>query len=509
MKDEGNKCMNSKEYINAISYYTKGLLIVKNDITLLSNRSEAYLRMGYFMSALRDCDNILKINPNHEKSLYRKARALENIRPSNIENLKEAIDIYNKLINNENKDIINYRIDICNNKFNNLNGFYKSKDMIEEEKNIINEINCCRIYNSSIKESNFSDYINKKIHKTYDNKKGVFLIATETIKQGELLIVEKALTYVFVHEYEKFKNEMKFSIPNNEYYDSQYEIYQLLERKLEDEFMFKEKNNIEYLSQLYNNNSDKNLDERIKSFKKDDIANIIKSNAILTIRNDNIDYKDVCYGIWYMTSFINHSCLPNAYYYGIGPYIIIKTIKDINQGEEISISYVEPKPFDERTYSLNKWNFNCICDLCINENLQLENKNYKYINKKLDKVRINLLKNYITSYDQMKYFFNKNGKNLKTKFIKWIKNILNLNYDSFISFIFYKQSSIIISYTDDDELKCILYEKAYEIIKNISIREGYDILLNYNHFCSSILSKEKLKWLSYELEYIRNIILLE
>ena len=105
----------------------------------------------------------------------------------------------------------------------------------------------------------------------------------------------------------------------------------------------------------------KTKEERMKSFEysDDNIRDIISTNAILTLRNDRkkIAPFELCYGLYINCSFFNHSCDPNCFYYGIANMLIVKTIKDIKKGEELTVSYIEPKPAYMRKNEISKWEF--------------------------------------------------------------------------------------------------------------------------------------------------------
>ncbi|KAL6897058.1 hypothetical protein GGI43DRAFT_106339 [Trichoderma evansii] len=71
-------------------------------------------------------------------------------------------------------------------------------------------------------------------------------------------------------------------------------------------------------------------------------------------------------GIWLQASYSNHSCLPNATRAFIGDMMIVRAVRDIPAGGEIFMGYSPlGKPFDERQKRLkNSYGFECDCDLC-------------------------------------------------------------------------------------------------------------------------------------------------
>lgn len=82
-KEEGNKSFSSKEFSNAISLYTEALNHLKNAtndeskelmVILYSNRAACQLAIKEWDLAIKDGTSALEIDPDHEKSIYRRAQ---------------------------------------------------------------------------------------------------------------------------------------------------------------------------------------------------------------------------------------------------------------------------------------------------------------------------------------------------------------------------------------------------------------------------------------------------
>ncbi|KAL2610497.1 hypothetical protein R1flu_029070 [Riccia fluitans] len=70
-------------------------------------------------------------------------------------------------------------------------------------------------------------------------------------------------------------------------------------------------------------------------------------------------------GLWILPSFVNHSCVANAIHNILGDTMFIRAVRDIDEGEEIFLSYVDPlHNFLERTSKLEERGFRCRCSLC-------------------------------------------------------------------------------------------------------------------------------------------------
>lgn len=76
-----------------------------------------------------------------------------------------------------------------------------------------------------------------------------------------------------------------------------------------------------------------------------------------------------------LTSYINHSCLPNVTKLSKGNLSICKTILPIKRGDQLFLTYIRGEPFDmtgkERNDFLEKtYGFRCNCNLCTHGRLQ-------------------------------------------------------------------------------------------------------------------------------------------
>ena len=76
LKMQGNTYMQDKQYLKAVKRYTGALTKlpslekssqedIKNRLITLSNRAEGFLKLGYFYSSLKDCEEILENNKQY------------------------------------------------------------------------------------------------------------------------------------------------------------------------------------------------------------------------------------------------------------------------------------------------------------------------------------------------------------------------------------------------------------------------------------------------------------
>jgi SET and MYND domain-containing protein len=70
--------------------------------------------------------------------------------------------------------------------------------------------------------------------------------------------------------------------------------------------------------------------------------------------------------VYHELSMFNHSCQPNCVLSFVGSTICIKTIRSIEKGEELTISYIDvAEPRETRRKTLReRYFFTCQCPLC-------------------------------------------------------------------------------------------------------------------------------------------------
>ena len=378
----GNMMIKNHFYEKAIYYYTYALKLNKNkndenlDIKLYSNLSEAYIKYGYYTKTIENADLCLNVinelMKNNEKDntlrlqklriLYRKLKALVILRK-----FPEANEIlFNKSENNPNKDIMEDFLKLAQVKellekvkigYKNTLGIYDYIKMIKEEQN-------------NLELDSYGDYLNPKIEIKYEKGKGIKMTAKEKINIGELLIVEKSLSFSKNNNYDDDIEDKTVSKDNPKVI-VEIEMFNKLCLKLK-------KAPLDYEKFYYlfdGKNLDQDLNERKKYCQEQDkgLRNLehFKINQAICLNKyglgrDILFYKESGVGVWGYASFFNHDCLPNTEHFGIGDYYFGYCIRGIDKGEEITTRYVlASESYQERQKTiLENWRFNCKCQLC-------------------------------------------------------------------------------------------------------------------------------------------------
>ena len=78
--------------------------------------------------------------------------------------------------------------------------------------------------------------------------------------------------------------------------------------------------------------------------------------------------------LFYLSSFCNHSCVPNATRALFGDVMVVRALLPLAQGNEITLGYISPtKSIDERQKTLQQtFGFQCDCWYCREENMDGE-----------------------------------------------------------------------------------------------------------------------------------------
>lgn len=68
--------------------------------------------------------------------------------------------------------------------------------------------------------------------------------------------------------------------------------------------------------------------------------------------------------LWDMGSRINHECLANVHKVFIGDIMLLRAVRPLKAGEEITLSYINPLEEKRRDYLQAIWGIDCQCALC-------------------------------------------------------------------------------------------------------------------------------------------------
>lgn len=120
-----------------------------------------------------------------------------------------------------------------------------------------------------------------------------------------------------------------------------------------------------------------------KKLTKEKINDVINQNKFAGVRK-SYGGIPISAGLWSYPSLINHDCLPNTCYFGIGDFYISHSTQEIKKGEEITVSYISliDYGYEGRIKILKEaWKFDCNCSLCNYEEKKIKGKKTKKIKR--------------------------------------------------------------------------------------------------------------------------------
>lgn len=122
------------------------------------------------------------------------------------------------------------------------------------------------------------------------------------------------------------------------------------------------------IKKFFKNGGDSYLPYLLKHF-----LGIIEANAFnSTLKTQTKDLKRNI--IYTFGSFFNHSCIPSLMSRTIGNELVLTALRNIEKGEELSISYIffYKDSKEERQEKLKLWNFTCSCKRCTTDDISKE-----------------------------------------------------------------------------------------------------------------------------------------
>ncbi|PWW74077.1 SET domain-containing protein [Tuber magnatum] len=376
-KNDGNRFYKEERYFEAAQCYTKGLEIVEpasaSHIVLLLNRAQAYLEQGYNEKALTDADMALSYEPLNLKALYRSAVACyedgdyESAKTRLVKLLKEFP---------ENK----------NAKERLLRTFQRLQEQRSGKYEFLKMRNEVKAWGGERGKLDCAEYVGP-VRVGDAGHKGRGLFATRDVKFGELLLCSKAFN-VCHKETSGARLTILFNIKARKGQAGTHsqlvqELIQVLYHNPKKAKKFYELGSGDYKRVRGEKVDglpvvDSHLAMRIMlrncfdctrlSSTDDPIENLFKEKTEMEkmIAEASPTGTAEGSGLWIMPSYINHSCWQNSARSFLGDLLIVRAARDIPEGEEITINYLESECSVQKRQKacFSGWGFNCRCTLC-------------------------------------------------------------------------------------------------------------------------------------------------
>lgn len=323
-----------------------------------SNRAEARARLSDFSEALRDCEEALRIDSSHFKTLLCKGRIL-----LSLNRYGAALDCFNRASLDphaaENSDSVNGLLKKCK-KLESLSrsGAFDVSDWVMSG------------FRGRVPE--LAEFVGAvEMKRSEISGRGLF--ATRNVESGALMLVTKAVAVD------------RAIMPQ----DSGENAHLVIWKNFIDKVVETAKK-CEHLSYLISCLSAGENDDVLEvpdiaafrpeaelrtaangggSLDKERLLAILDVNSVLEdavsakVLGKNADYQGV--GLWILASFINHSCDPNVRRVHVGDHVIVHAARDLKAGEELTLAYFDVlTPREKRREMADNWGFVCGCKRC-------------------------------------------------------------------------------------------------------------------------------------------------
>lgn len=319
-----------------------------------SNRAEARARLSEISEAFKDCEQALKIEKSHFKTLLCKGKIL-----LNLNRYCAALDCFKEASldpqASENSEMVNGLL-------------VKSKKLEFLSRSGTFDVSDWVLSGFRGKMPEFAEYIGAvEIKKSEISGRGLF--ATKNMESGSLLLVTKAVAVD------------RAIMPQDSGENAHLVIWKsFVDKVVESASKCDEINNmISNLSAgededtlevadigIFRPESEVNCGEKLD---KGRLLSILDVNSILEdaisakVLGKNADYQGV--GLWILASLINHSCDPNARRVHIGDHVVVHAARDVKAGEELCFAYFDVlSPLNSRREMASNWGFRCKCRRC-------------------------------------------------------------------------------------------------------------------------------------------------
>ncbi|KAF2757368.1 SET domain-containing protein [Pseudovirgaria hyperparasitica] len=356
----GNEAMKDRDYAGAIRAYTNGLSFRRSSflpttLDLHRNRAQAYLSAGYYENALRDCFSVLGHSAVDEKALFRSAKAYLVLG----QYMKSRAQLETLLTSYPTNESARHFLSVVLTHLRESSGIYDFAYLFA------NPSYCPAQYHSAV--------TGRPVEGA-----GRGLIAVQAFAPGGLILLDNPIATSSPSA--ASAGHVLMDLQSRTWTESDgpplfISIVQTLRKNpcLATKFL-----NLYAGSYAPACAPTHRVDGHpvLDTFL---IHNIVLKNGGTPSGEHFIDpdaqtAKGLIVGVWPQASYANHACAPNATVSFVGNAIMLRAIRDIAPGEQITISYcvLDPDVSVRRERLAKTWGFKCICELCMRESAVCE-----------------------------------------------------------------------------------------------------------------------------------------
>ncbi|PRP86768.1 hypothetical protein PROFUN_02917 [Planoprotostelium fungivorum] len=364
-KNRGNK-----SYLGAVRWYSLGITLygsTLDTLLLFLNRSQVFLKLERYNSALRDIDTVMTLldYPHVKdesltsltKCLYRKACSLYGLR-----RWREAMETYGELEKLSQEDS-RKGVRQCEARLRETTGQYDIMHMYAKTKE-----------NPDVR-LDVADYVGPVTVENLSHKgEGRGVITTRDVTAGELLLASRAVCVAYPSDNLNISIR-SFNFLNNlmdrttDVLARNFLVYQLVDQP----------ESIPMVTHLYAGPNRPTLPTYDFLGMRNTVGPHIDPERLDLVTTYNAfklepihskeKREESATGLFDKGSLFNHSCCPNAEWICFGDVQMIRATSDVPAGSEVYIRYVPADDYVSRTSNLEKYltPLTCNCPLCIED----------------------------------------------------------------------------------------------------------------------------------------------
>ncbi|CAM6049142.1 unnamed protein product [Sphagnum compactum] len=387
---EGNRLFLQEDFYGATQLYTRGILQAMKEqehsrshgsakkstrianghgaesevLLAYSNRAEAWIRLQEYEKGLEDAQKALALQPDHLKSLFRKGRAL-----LGLHQYREAHSILQQAAPRapSDKDLQAALHESTVHVQQSVSGLFDLSNFYLKGR-YVGEFPSC------------ADYIGPIKVVEVGHGRGRGLVLKKHVEAGELLLVSNPIAFM---QLKGFNHHRGVEVSQESIHRKVQEAFAPIftnphisgsdSQKLHTLFDGETKLPVPPANWLTSNSRGRTVP--MAPIDTSCISRIIQlnafnGNATMGWRNfpSSADQQNEVenWGLWWLPSFINHSCMPNTSQILVGRALFIFASRDLQAGEEITRSYFDIfQPLQQRRdLSTKGWGFVCHCLRC-------------------------------------------------------------------------------------------------------------------------------------------------
>ncbi|PON28656.1 TPR domain-containing protein [Trichoderma gamsii] len=371
LKEEANSKFMRGDFREAVEIYSDALDACGLDgddgdlrRDLCRNRAAANLRLGRYELAIKDA--MASINSAEDiseaakslniKALYRAGKAAYEM-----QDFAQA------------KQLFGQALELDGSNKESRNELFRTLKRISEQEN--GKFDFSLMARSVTKQHHLLDHASflRRVKVAQAGSRGRGLFATEMLKPGDIVFVEKAF-YIAHDDGECMLVLLNINTNRVSIGTDSLRLQGTVDKMIWNPTLANQYIDLFDGGKFGNEKELKMVDGRVAvdTFRVQAIAELngfgcprVKSRDKKQLKAGNLGFGEST-GIWLQASYANHSCLPNATRAFIGDMMIVRALRDIPVGGEILMQYVpQDKPFEERQDIVkNHYGFKCDCDLC-------------------------------------------------------------------------------------------------------------------------------------------------